>query len=106
MAWRIGQRAVCVEDEAFFAERACFAEIVFTSMDENFTAPAVGAVYVVVGVSEGCQTCGGPRLMLDGFGSVSFHSLGFRPAVDAALERLAEIAANPPVVTRELEEIG
>ena len=96
MAWRVGQRAICVERPEFFEARACLTETVRAIMT-GVDGPALHVVYEIAGLCDGCELCGGPRLELAAFPGISFHHLGFRPAVEGQMEKLVEIAANPPI---------
>jgi len=94
MAWKVGQPAVCVEEPLFFVRSLCMREPI--KLFERVLCPIKGQVYEVSGVIDGCDLCGGPRLVLAGVSECSFFHEGFRPAVEAELGRLARLAADPP----------
>lgn len=99
MSWRIGQRAVCVEGPEWFDARICWCHLIFRNGAGE--PPQRGAVYLIEALDT-CSQHDGVYLQLAGW-TGQFHSLGFRPAVDAELEKLAEIAANPPALAPALE---
>ena len=98
--FHVGQKVECIADEDGWV-----CAISGQPVADRVPKPRGGAVYLVSGVVE---DFGGEFLSLREISGFSFASAFFRPIVERELERLREIAADPPApaLAPSFDELG